>query len=176
MTPHPPTSLYKLNQAHKRSINTIFYLKKSSSQAIIMPSAHPFLVDQRPYLPRSGSSSSVSSSSSSTSTYTFTSSGSSIYSTSSSSTTSTPTYTPTHSRQNSVSSEEGGVDSTCLRFMRETSDSLHCFGSVSSRSSSLSSEERRIRREVEEEMAKRVGEAEFGEGKKDKRRRFGRIF
>lgn len=134
---------------------------------------HPFLVDQTAYLPRPGSSASSHSSASISSQSTYSHAGPSrpSYHRANSSTSSLASSTSTSSTYSTYttypsSSDETPVDLTCLRFMSSTQESDHVFGSVNSRASTLSPEERALRRElasrlqVEQEKQRAVAEVE----------------
>ncbi|KAK4685582.1 hypothetical protein P7C73_g4557, partial [Tremellales sp. Uapishka_1] len=139
-------------------------------------STHPFLTNQMPYLARTTSS--ASSSTSSISSIPFTPSHTRTPSTNTTTSLSpynitalstiahdyTPTPTPTPTST---------IDLACIRFMQSQSDETHLFGSVASRGSTLSREERGIRRRLAEE--REGAKVEVVEVTK-KGRRIGRFF
>lgn len=145
---------------------------------------HPFLVDQTAYLPRPASSASSHSlaSTSSQSTYSHAGPSRPNYHRANSSISSLASFTYTsltYSTYTTYSSpsDETPVDLTCLRFMSSTQESDHVFGSVNSRASTLSTEERALRRELASRL--QVEQEKQGEVEKKTPRsmkRLGRIF
>lgn len=159
-----------------------------------MPATHPFLIDQMPYiLSRVSSGFSVHST---TSTYTASSDfGSSTTSSSSSaSVSSSPcssassssssssyyTISPSRTAASSIpipsSREDNTWDLACFAYMQATDESDHTFGSVASRGSMLSAEERSVIRAVAAQAER--GQVENGKGSKEekRKRRTGRLF
>jgi len=177
-----PTKHLAIHGHFKASLKHILSHRTSDNTSLRSISmVHPFFVDQRPYLPRSASSASASSSDSTSSSASssisaaehstsFYASSCSSLAPSSSSTISITSSTQSHKRNNSTWSNSSDVppevDAACLRFMCETSNAKPFFGSVSSRESIISAEERRLRREALPEPAVEVKQ----------RRRLGRIF
>ncbi len=143
-----------------------------------MPVNHPFLTDQTPFLNRISSTSSIDSASSVISASPSTSSASpwdtrsSSHSKLSLSRLSSSTSTSGTRIPSQTASSIPPVDLACFRFMSASSAADHLFGSVASRGSSLSVEERALRRELE------IWEAANENDKvtEKKRRRFGRSF
>ncbi|ORY25360.1 hypothetical protein BCR39DRAFT_544470 [Naematelia encephala] len=157
-----------------------------------MPSTHPFLTNQAPFLPRTSSSSSISSTSSTSShptlheSCTQSSSSKSFYAQSSSSISNTSFATPfvtsnvNHTSLNTTTSQklpDTDFEYTCLRFMRNAEASERFFGSVSSRASNLSMEERMARRQISVAQESREDVQRQDEAKAVKKiRRFGKLF